>query len=120
MPKGFIPSGDAGLLLGSTEGAQGVSLHDMIKHQNVIADIIQHDPNVQSVASTVGAGGRNSRRQQRHDLHRLEAGNQRKLSADEVVEELRPKLSREPGLRVIVQNPPRINVGGGNGVAFIR
>src|SRR6267154_1244936 len=45
VPKGFIPSGDAGLLLGSTEAAQGVALPDMIKHQNAIADIIQHDPN---------------------------------------------------------------------------
>src|SRR6476659_1902764 len=32
VPKGFIPSGDTGLVLGSTEGAQGISLDDMIKH----------------------------------------------------------------------------------------
>src|SRR5262249_23068627 len=37
--------------------------------------------------------------------------NQR-VSADEVVEELRPKLNREPGLRVILQNPPSLNIGG--------
>src|SRR3989441_3504818 len=37
VPKGFIPSGDAGLLLGSTEAAQGISLDDMIRHQNAIA-----------------------------------------------------------------------------------
>src|SRR6266436_3071902 len=40
--------------------------------------------------------------------------NQRK-SADDVVDELRPKLSREPGLRVFLQNPPSLNIGGGFG-----
>src|SRR5436190_2403589 len=60
VPKGFIPSGDTGLVLGSTEGAQGISLDDMIKHQNAITEVIKKDPNVQSYASTVGAGGRNS------------------------------------------------------------
>jgi len=115
VPKGFIPSGDASLLLGSTEAAQGVALNDMIKHQNVIADIIQHDPNVESVASTAGAGGRNSSGNNGTIFIGLKPINKRKLSADDVAEELRSKLSREPGVRVIVQNPPSINVGGGRG-----
>jgi hydrophobic/amphiphilic exporter-1 (mainly G- bacteria), HAE1 family len=112
VPKGFIPSGDSGLVLGSTEGAQGISLDDMIRHQNVITDIIKNDPNVQSYASTVGAGGRNSGGNSGTIFIGLKPLNERKLSADEVVEELRPKLSREPGLRVILQNPPSLNIGG--------
>src|SRR2546423_1564678 len=112
VPKGFIPSGDVGLLLCSTEAAQGVSLDDMIKHQNAIAEIIQHDPNVQSVASTAGAGGRNSGGNNGTIFIGLKPLGERKLSADEVAEELRPKVSREPGVRVIIQNPPSINVGG--------
>jgi HAE1 family hydrophobic/amphiphilic exporter-1 len=111
VPKGFIPSGDSGLVLGSTEGAQGISLDDMIRHQNAISEIIQKDPNVQSFASTVGAGGRNSGGNSGTIFIGLKPLNQR-LSADEVVEELRPKLSREPGLRVILQNPPSLNIGG--------
>jgi HAE1 family hydrophobic/amphiphilic exporter-1 len=112
VPKGFIPSGDNGLLIGSTQGAQGVSLDDMIRHQNAIADIIQHDPNVASVASTVGAGGRNSGGNNGTIFIGLKPLDQRKLSADQVAEELRPKLSHEPGLNVFIQNPPSINVGG--------
>jgi HAE1 family hydrophobic/amphiphilic exporter-1 len=102
VPKGFIPSGDSGLVLGSTEGAQGISLNDMIRHQNAVTEIIKNDPNVQSYASTVGAGGRNSGGNSGTIFIGLKPLNQRKLSADEVVEELRPKLSREPGLRVIL------------------
>src|SRR5438105_709057 len=114
VPKGFIPSGDTGLLLGSTEAAQGISLDDMIKHSNVITDIIKKDPNVQSYASTVGAGGRNSGGNRGTIFIGLKPLNQR-VSADDVIEGLRPKLSREPGLRVILQNPPSLNIGGGFG-----
>src|SRR5689334_4391304 len=114
VPKGFIPSGDTGLLFGNTEGAQGISLDDMIKHQNAITDVIRKDPNVQSYASTVGAGGRNSGGNSGTIFIGLKPLNQRK-SADEVIEELRPKVSREPGLRVILQNPPSLNIGGGFG-----
>jgi hydrophobic/amphiphilic exporter-1 (mainly G- bacteria), HAE1 family len=112
VPKGFIPSGDSGLLLGSTEGAQGISLDDMIRHQNAVTEVLKKDPNIQSYASTVGAGGRNSGGNTGTIFIGLKPLNERKLSADEVVEELRPKLSHEPGLRVILQNPPSLNIGG--------
>src|SRR5256714_479254 len=114
VPKGFMPSGDTGWLLGSTEAAQGISFEDMIKHQSVIADIIKNDPNVQSYASSVGAGGRNSGGNSGTIFIGLKPLKQRK-SADEVIEGLRPKVSREPGLRVILQNPPSLNIGGGFG-----
>ena len=114
VPKGFIPSGDTGLLFGNTEAAQGISLDDMIKHQNAITEVLKKDPNIQSYASTVGAGGRNSGGNSGTIFIGLKPLNQR-LSADEVIEELRPKVSREPGLRVILQNPPSLNIGGGFG-----
>jgi HAE1 family hydrophobic/amphiphilic exporter-1 len=114
VPKGFIPSDDNGLLLGSTEGAPGISFPDMLRHQNVLAEIIQKDPNVESVGSTVGAGGRNSGGNAGTIFIGLKPLNQRKLSADQVVEELRPRLSREPGIRMFIQNPPSIRVGGQN------
>jgi HAE1 family hydrophobic/amphiphilic exporter-1 len=111
VPKGFIPSGDSGLLLASMEAAQGVSFDDMVKHQNVIADIIRRDPNVAAMSSTVGAGGRNSGGNTGTIFIVLKPLKDR-VSADQVVEELRPKVSREPGFRVIIQNPPSINIGG--------
>jgi len=115
VPKGFIPTGDTGLLFGNTEAAQGISLDDMIKHQNRIADIIKNDPNVQSYASSVGSGGRNNGSNSGTIFIGLKPLGQRKLSADDVIENLRPKVSRETGLRVILQNPPSLNVGGGFG-----
>jgi hydrophobic/amphiphilic exporter-1 (mainly G- bacteria), HAE1 family len=114
VPKGFIPPGDTGLLFGNTEAAQGISFEDMTKHQNMITDVLKKDPNIQSYASTVGAGGRNSGGNSGTIFIGLKPLNQRK-SADDVIEELRSKVSHEPGLRVILQNPPSLNIGGGFG-----
>ena len=112
VPKGFIPSDDNGTLTASTEAAQGISFQDMVKHQQVLADIIQKDPNVATVGSTAGAGGRNSGGNTGTIFIGLKPLNQRKLSADQIIEELRPKLSHEPGIRIFMQNPPSIRVGG--------
>jgi HAE1 family hydrophobic/amphiphilic exporter-1 len=43
---------------------------------------------------------------------RLKPRDQRRLTADEVVQELRPKLSVVPGIRAFMQNPPPIRIGG--------
>src|SRR4029450_5978130 len=89
-----------------------MSLQDMMKQQNAIAEIIRRDPNVASMSSTVGAGGRNSGGNTGTIFVVLKPLKER-VSADQVVEELRPKVSHEPGFRVIIQNPPSINIGGG-------
>ena len=43
---------------------------------------------------------------------RLKPRKQRKLSADEVIQALRPKLAQVPGIRAYLQNPPPIQIGG--------
>jgi HAE1 family hydrophobic/amphiphilic exporter-1 len=112
IPKGFIPSEDVGQLNATTEAAQDISFESMVKHQQAAAAIVRQDPNVQNFMSSVGAGGPNSTANNGRFLIRLKPRDQRKLSADEVIQELRPKLSRIPGLNVYLQNPPAINVGG--------
>ncbi|MEP7338853.1 MAG: multidrug efflux RND transporter permease subunit [Acidobacteriota bacterium] len=112
IPKGFIPSEDVGQLNATTEAAQDISFESMVKHQQEAAAIIQKDPNVESFMSSVGAGGPNSTANNGRFLIRLKPHNQRQLSADEIIQELRPKLSRIAGLNVYLQNPPAINVGG--------
>ena len=37
---------------------------------------------------------------------------ERKLSADQVIDSLRPRMNAIPGVRVFLQNPPVINIGG--------
>ncbi len=108
IPKGFIPNTDIGQITATVQAAPDISFPEMIKHQQAIAKILEQDENIAAVNSTIGSGGTNSGR----FFIRLKPRNQRKLNADGVVQELRPKVSRVPGLKVFLQNPPAINIGG--------
>jgi HAE1 family hydrophobic/amphiphilic exporter-1 len=113
MPKGFLPSEDTGSLFAFTEAAEGISFDAMAEHQKAIADIVIQDPNVDNIMSSIGsigtvAGGLNQGR----IFIRLKPRGQRKLSSDQIIEEMRPKLSHVPGIRVFMQNLPPIRIGG--------
>ncbi|HYQ89031.1 MAG TPA: efflux RND transporter permease subunit [Candidatus Binatia bacterium] len=112
VPKGFIPSEDTGRITASTETAEGTSFEAMSQHQQEIAAIVQKDPGVESLVSSVGSGGGVSSTSQGRIIVKLKPRSQRKLSADDIMKELQPKLGRVPGIRVYLQNPPVINVGG--------
>jgi len=110
-PKGFIPSQDIGQISATTEAAQGISFDDMVVHQNAVAEVIKADPNIESFMSSAGARGANGGNTGNLFL-RLTPANQRKLDPDGIIQELRPKLAKIPGISVYLQNPPAINVGG--------
>ena len=112
IPKGFLPSEDTDQIFGVTEGAQGASFDEMARLQQQVAAIIAEDPNVDSLSSNVGAGMGGSTTNNGRVFARLKPRSQRSLSADELVEELRPKLASVPGIRVYLQNPPPIRIGG--------
>ncbi len=112
IPKGFIPSDDNGLLSVTTEAAQDISFAAMAKHQQALAEIISNDPNIDAINSSVGAGGPNASANAGRMLIRLKPRSQRLLSADQIVQKLRPKLGTVPGIRAFVQNPPSIRIGG--------
>jgi HAE1 family hydrophobic/amphiphilic exporter-1 len=114
MPKGFMPSEDQGQIIGITQGPQGISFDDMLRHHNAICDILKADPNVQSYMSSIGTSPNspNITLNSGRLLIVLKPRKDRRLSADEVVEELRPKLATIPGIMVYLQNPPTISIGG--------
>ena len=112
IPMGFIPSEDTNQIYGSTEAAQDVSFDGMVRHQRQVAEIISKDPNVESFSSSVGAGGPNSTGNAGRFYIRLKPRSQRKLSSDQVIQELRPKLAAIPGINAYLQNPPSIRLGG--------
>ncbi|MGB7212134.1 MAG: efflux RND transporter permease subunit [Gemmatimonadales bacterium] len=109
-PKGFLPSEDQGQLFATTETAEGTSYSAMWDHQREAAAIVAQDPNVQDFMSAIG-GGRGTVNQGRIFMH-LRPRNERALSADQIARELTGKLASIPGLRVYIQNPPPINIGG--------
>ncbi|WP_375515146.1 efflux RND transporter permease subunit [uncultured Nostoc sp.] len=112
VPKGFVPNADVGQITATTQASEDISFDEMVKHQQAVAAIAYRDPNVDSINSSVGAGGPNASANAGRILIELKPRSQRHLNADEVVQELRPKLSVVPGIKVFLQNPPAINVGG--------
>jgi hydrophobic/amphiphilic exporter-1 (mainly G- bacteria), HAE1 family len=106
IPTGFIPSVDTGQLNGQFEVTQGLGYEATVAHAKTIMKILEDDPNVASYTANVGMGlgGRLN-----VDLKPRE---QRSLTADQVIEELRPKFNRIPGVRVFLTNPPAIRIGG--------
>jgi len=112
IPKGFLPSEDTGQVFGFTEATQGISFESMVRHQRALAAIVLEDPNVAAFSSSVGAFGPNTAGNQGRIFMRLKDRKERRLSADEVIQELRPKLAQVPGIRVFLQNPPPIRIGG--------
>ncbi|HEY2434782.1 MAG TPA: efflux RND transporter permease subunit [Vicinamibacterales bacterium] len=106
IPKGFIPNVDTGQISGSVEMAQGIGYDIQVQHMQDLMRILQQDSNIMAFTADAGGGRLNMD---------LKPRDQRSLSADQVIEELRPKLNRVPGTRVTLQNPPAIRIGGGPG-----
>jgi HAE1 family hydrophobic/amphiphilic exporter-1 len=112
VPKGFFPSEDTGQISGATEAAQDVSMRSMTEHQAEVARLIKADPNVSDVNSAVGAVGSSPSLNNGRMFIQLKPRNERTLSADEVIQELRPKLARIPGITTYLQPLQNINLGG--------
>jgi HAE1 family hydrophobic/amphiphilic exporter-1 len=112
LPKGFVPSQDIGMISGQTEAIEGISFDSMVRHQKQAGEILRADPNIEAFMLSAGARGASAAGNSGSFFVRLKDRSQRALTADEVVEELRPKLAALPGLRVYLQSPPAIQVGG--------
>jgi HAE1 family hydrophobic/amphiphilic exporter-1 len=106
MPTGFIPSQDSGFLFGMTLAGQDISFESMAKHQKAVAGAIQTDPNVAGTGAIVPSGNSG------FVFARLKPRDERALSVDQIIEELRPKLAAIPGVMVFLQNPPPITISG--------
>ena len=111
IPKGFIPSEDRSVIFAFTQAAEGISIDAMLEHQQAVAAVIRQDPNVESFFSTAGARGSRSSNTGMALMH-LKPRSQRKYSADQVIEQLRPKLAKIPGIMSFLQNLPPIQIGG--------
>ena len=114
VPKGFIPDQDTDQIAVTTEAAQGTAYDKLVEYQKDVADIIRQDPNVEALVTTVGGsaaatlGGPNLGQIVVH----LKPRGERRDLANEIIEKLRPQLLSVAGVRVFMQNPPTVRIGG--------
>ena len=105
IPMGFIPNVDTGQLSGQIETAQGLGFDATVARVKDVMNVLANDPNVAGYTANVfGSGGRLN--------VDLKPRDQRSLDADRVIESMRPKFARIPGIRVFLTNPPAIRIGG--------
>ncbi len=112
IPKGFIPNDDTGQIVGYTEAAEGISFTEMSRHQEQMVDIIRRNQNVIGVLSTVGQSDVSAASNTGNILILLKPASQRHEGVDEIIETLRPQVATVPGMRIFLQNPPLVQVGG--------
>ncbi|MEX2222769.1 MAG: efflux RND transporter permease subunit [Candidatus Rokuibacteriota bacterium] len=111
IPKGFIPNEDTGQVFAFTEASQDISFDAMMEHQVAAANIVQQQPYVVSFFSGIGASGSSVVMNTGRIFMRLKPRDERP-SAEEIVQDLRKKLSGIPGINVYPQVLPTIRIGG--------
>jgi hydrophobe/amphiphile efflux-1 (HAE1) family protein len=115
VPKGFFPQQDTGRLMGSVQASQDISFPAMREKVLKFLTIVKQDPAVQSVSGFVGGGGGpggGGSVNSAFSFIMLKPLEERGISADAVIERLRPKLSDVPGATQFMQVAQEIRVGG--------
>ncbi len=113
IPKGFFPQQDTGRLMGNIIADQDTSSRTMRRLLAQFAQVASEDPASDTVIAFTGGGGRgggsvNSGRM----FIALKDSSERKLTADEVIGRLRPKLMRIPGATLYLQSIQDLRIGG--------
>ena len=117
VPKGFFPQQDTGRLMGSVQASQDISFPAMREKVLKFLTIVKSDPAVDSVSGFVGGGPGGGSVNSAFSFIMLKPLEQRGVSADQVIERLRPKLSEVPGATQFMQTAQEIRVGGRMGNA---
>ena len=106
VPTGFIPDVDQDTLQVNLQAAQGTSFYKMVEYQKRLAEILRKDPNIETFMANVGNSNYNQMQ------IALKPRRQRPLSAQQLVDKLRPQISNFPGFKVFLNLPQAIRIGG--------
>ncbi len=116
VPKGFFPPQDTGMIMGTVEGRVDISFRSISERQQKVAEVVLSDPAVEAVGSFVGVGSAGNGNQGRMFIGLKPLG-ERKISVQEVINRLRPKLAQVEGVTVFMQAGQDIRIGGRMGKA---
>src|SRR5438105_11438797 len=106
IPKGLFPQQDTGSLSGGTQAPQDISFPAMKERTEALNEVVAQDPNIEHFVSFIGQGNTG------FFFIQLKPWGVRKLTADQVLGELRPKLARVQGISLFLQNVQDVRLGG--------
>ena len=112
-PRGFFPQQDTGRIIGSLQADQSISFQSMSVKLRQMIDIVRADPAVDTVVgfTGVGSGGGFSQINTGTVFVSLKPISQR-VTVDEVLARLRPKLAQVPGGRLYLAAVQDLRAGG--------
>jgi multidrug efflux pump len=109
IPKGFFPVEDTGAITGSVRGPQDSSFPAMDNSVRQIGGVIKSDRAVQNVIAFTGGNGATNTGFLYLALKPLD---ERKSSASEIINRLRPQLNRLPVASAFLQAAQDLRIGG--------
>jgi len=109
IPKGFFPVEDTGAITGSARGPQDASFAAMNDSIQQIGRVIKNDPAVDNVIGFTGGGGATNGGSLYVALKPLA---ERKVSATQIIDRLRPQLNRLPVASAFLQSVQDLRIGG--------
>ena len=115
VPKGFFPQQDTGRLNGRTLASQDISFPAMRDKNRQLAEMVLEDPAVYSATAAVGGAGPGGGSTNIGNLWvALKPLNERpgRVTADQVVDRLRSKLTSVPGATMFLQVQQDLQIGG--------
>jgi multidrug efflux pump len=113
VPKGFFPQQDNGRLAANLVAQQDVSYATVLEKMVRYAEILKTDPAIDTVTLfTGGGGGRGTTANTGRGFISLKPRAERNVSADEVINRLRPKLAVVPGATLFLQAVQDVRLGG--------
>jgi multidrug efflux pump len=109
IPKGFFPVEDTGAITGSVRGPQDASFAAMNDSIQQIGRVIKNDPAIDNVIAFTGGGGATNTGSLFIALKPLA---ERKVSAAQIIDRLRPQLNRLPVASAFLQAAQDLRIGG--------
>jgi len=117
VPKGFLPDEDTGIIQGVIVASPDVSFAAARARQKAVVDVITGDPAVAAVASTIGVTSGWASLNRVNLTIALKPLSERGLSADAIVERLRPKLANFGGTPTYLWSAQGLRPGGRQGAS---
>jgi multidrug efflux pump len=109
VPKGFFPQQDNGTVFGGIQGAQDASFPSMQSAAARFVSLIKTDPAVANVMAFTGGNGAANSGFLYVGLKPLD---ERKISASQIINRLRPKLGAVVGASAFMQAGQDLRIGG--------
>jgi len=122
VPKGFLPIQDTGILMGTTTASPDISFEGMAARQKLVVDVLLADPAVENVGSTIGITNGWSSINRGQITVSLKPLAERRISSEEVLARLRPKLMQMSGIQSNLYSAQDLRGGGrsgGTGFQFV-